>query len=86
MARKKNSASPAAATSSEIITDSRLFLKKMYKDAELSNHASTVAKALARIHDVVLALASFRLFDLQDAMEQQAGNLKWDFHFHKALL
>lgn len=60
------------------------FLKSMYENTVAAEGKSDIAKSLARINDAVLALASFRLFDLKAALANQ--NKKKEFNFHKEIL
>lgn len=63
--------------------DTRIFLDEMLKAVDRQCNMHKVTKAMSRIHEAVLALSTFRLFNLKDAK-----NLKRNkkFSFHDALM
>lgn len=79
--KRKDKTSPQLGGDSEALPDSNTILKELFADSGAYKKSAKIAKALSRIHEAVLALGSFRLFDLNQALEN-----KKDFCFHEALL
>ena len=76
----------STSTSKEIaLQDTKSFLSEVYMSTEKQYHIQKVSKAISRIHDAVLALSSFRLFDFKKCGANDRNGLG-GFSFHEALL
>ncbi|KLO06454.1 hypothetical protein SCHPADRAFT_895409 [Schizopora paradoxa] len=67
-------------------TNPAQFIKNLYEASERQYTSAKLGRVMSRFHDTVMALTSYRLFNLKQALEDQENKVRAKFHFHKAIL